>query len=46
MRNWLFGCLLRQNQFVRLINDYIADNPEAPSFIETVPLFNYNGESI
>ena len=29
-----------------LINDHITDNPEAPSFIETVPLFNYNGESL
>ena len=28
-----------------LINNYLADNPDAPSFIEVIPLFNYNCES-
>lgn len=28
-----------------LINDYIADNTEVPSFIEIMPLFKHSGES-
>jgi hypothetical protein len=28
----------------KLVNEYMADNPDAPSFIELIPLYNYSVE--
>ena len=28
----------------KLINQYMADNPDIPSFIEVIPLYKYVGE--